>query len=240
VSDRTEPTNSGDAPNGELSRRELKTRKRTALKAEVANARAARQAEKNAKQQAQATAKSDETAAKQAARQVVEDARRARKEAKRSRKNRSVTTPAAVVPNESGPDDVKAAKKAAKQAAKTKAPKDPYRPRFAVAPLSVRVFVVATWLVATLHVFAAGFLYAVVSGRVTVGVDVENGPLLVLMGVVVANAILGIVGIVGMCKGSRLGRRVSLMVVLLGIWALPVSLVAAFALVARDSRDWAI
>lgn len=231
VSDELEST-TGDVSNSEPTRREANKNKRAAMKAEVEAARAANQAERDAKRQAAAVEKETKAAAKQAAKHAAEDARRARKQAKQSRKNKAA--------DGSGDDAVDTDKAKPTKQPKVKEPKDPYRPRFAVAPTAVRVFVLASWLIVVAHLLAAAAFASVAAGQLAVDVAVSSTVLWALTAALSVNTLVLVSGVLGMCRGTRTGWRAGLLGVLVGVWVLPFSLVAALALLARDARDWAI
>lgn len=130
----------------------------------------------------------------------------------------------------------KSEKSVAKKPAKVKPEKDPYRPRYAVAPSSVKMAVVTAWVAVVLHV-ALTALALTISRLQIFGFDVHGLAMVLAVWSAVSVALL-LTGAAGLAKGSRTGWKVLLVG---SVVAFPlVSWLSLLAATRRDSRDWAI
>jgi hypothetical protein len=204
--------------------------------------RSARAAEKARRIEEMRTAKAAKEAAKAQAKAESLAAKAAAKQPKAPKPPKEPKQPKA--PKE--PKQPKAPKEP-KQPKAPKEPKDPYRPRFAVAPTPVRVFTVLAWLMA--FVAAAGAALASLAASGSLEIDLPDGVdgalLYGLAATSALSALLWVAAAVKVSTGFRsgviLGAAAAVFAVLSpAVAAFPLLLASVVALLARDTRDWAI
>jgi len=190
-------------------------------KEKAAARRAEFEAKKAAKDAEKAAAKAAALEEKLAAKQAKQAAKNAKNEAKAAKS--------------AGKSDAKPPRE--KQAAKP--PKDPYRPRFAVAPGKVRGFTVLAAMFALIHVTGAVLLLLETTSTPVFDVVPSDASGVAYLGAALALLVAGlwIVSSTLLCTGRILGRHLGVAAVVLG---LPLSLVAAPLLFSADVRDWAL
>ena len=195
-------------------------------------------------------------AAAKASKAAEKDAAKAAADAEKAAKIEELRTAKASKAAEK--DAAKAAKRSAKQATKSapatdssapiprttseKIEKDPYRPRFAVAPGSVRVFTVVAYLAALFAFAGAAFAGAVATGAVVVD-ELGSAPDLLVWALAAISLVSGTLWALAgslLAAGRRGGIYLGWVAVLVPSTALPLAIIAAISLFARDSRDWAI
>lgn len=209
----------GSAGTPELSRKE----KAAARRAEFEVAKAAKKAEKAA---ATAAAREEKLAAKQA-HDELRAAAKADKKAARAAKKAEKTSGAT-------------AEDADFVATKEKKEKDPYRPRFAVAPVKVRAFTILAAAFALVHAAGAVLLLLESTSSPVLGVVPPDVPsMLVYVGAAVSLVVAGLwtASASLLCAGRVHGKYLGVVVLVLG---LPLSLVAAPLLFSDDVGNWAL
>jgi hypothetical protein len=250
VSDRIEPLTPikpSVTPDSEPSRRQQNAAKKEALKAEILAKRESHQKEKEDRRQELNTAKQANKDAKQAAKNAKkqsgmnavtetldEAAATAPEDETRKRKARTPKTPKTPKPPK--------APKPTKEPALAKEPKDPYRPRFAVAPSMVRLVTIVSLVNAVVHAALAVTIALTVAGVLNLNVPTAaTETLLVALAIVFAAiAALAVIVALGVSRGSRTAWRLGFVLAVLGILGAPLILVMLIALLAHDTRDWAI
>jgi hypothetical protein len=226
VKDVEDPQSSGDVQ--ELSRKEKAAARRAefeAAKEAKAAAKAEQQAAKNAEKAAATAAAREEKLAAKKAQDEIRAAAKAAKEAKRVAKKEAKAAARTEKDIESGD----AASKSGSKEKKEKTEKDPYRPRFAVAPGKVRVFTVLAAVLAVLYGTLAALLVFASASSSVLAYAAAAGALLV--------AVLWVVSASLLCAGRVQGKYLGVVVLVLG---LPLSLVAAPLLFSDDVRSWAL
>jgi len=114
--------------------------------------------------------------------------------------------------------------------------KDPYRPRFAVAPGRVRAFAMVSWVLSALYAGAGSLLAADARSGAVGLVDSSS-----TAGALAALALLAALVLVAsswlLCAGRLAGKRLAFVALVL---ALPLSLPLAPLLLSGDVDDWAL
>ncbi len=239
VSDHIEPLTPikpSVTPDPEPSRRQQNAAKKEALKAEILAKREAHQKEKEDRRQELNTAKQASKDAKQAAKNAKKQsgtnaAATAPEDEDRKRRARTPKTP-----------KPPKAPKPTKEPAPAKEPKDPYRPRFAVAPSMVRLVTIVGLVNAVVHAALAVTIALTVAGVLNLNVPTAATETLLIALAIVFSAIaaLAVIVALGVSRGSRAAWRLGFVLSVLGILGAPLILVMLIALLAHDTRDWAI
>jgi len=209
---------------------------------EKANRAAAKQAaleEKKAAHLAAQATKAEEKANRAAAKQAALEEKKAAHLAAQATKaeekaNRAAAKQAAKQTAEQTTPEAKQAAKPAKE------PKDPYRPRFAVAPGKVRVFTILAAAFAVMYTAGAVLLLLEATSSPVLGVLPAAAPsVLVYVGAAVSLLVAGLwAGSASLlCVGRLPGKHLGIAALVLG---LPLSVVAAPLLFSDDVRDWAL
>ena len=238
-------TPEGSAGTSELSRKEKAAARRAefeAAKTAKAAAKAEQQAAKNAEKAAATAAAREEKIAAKQAHDELRAAAKATKEAARAAKKAAKKAEKASGENEEDADSGDAATKGRKErrGKKEEKEKDPYRPRFAVAPVKVRAFTLLAAAFAFVHVAGAVLLLLEATSSPVLGVVPSDVPsTLVYVGAAVSMMVAGlwIASASLLCVGRVRGKHLGVVVLVLG---LPHSLVAAPLLFSDDVRNWAL
>lgn len=189
---------------------------------------------------------------KAAARRAEFEAKKAAKDAEKAAAKAAALEEklAAKQAKQAAKDEAKAAKSAEKSEARqprekkaAKPPKDPYRPRFAVAPGKVRGFTVLAAMFALIHVTGAVLLLLETTSTPMLGVVPSDASGVAYLGAALALLVAGlwIVSSTLLCTGRILGRYLGVAAVVLGLpLSLATTVVAAPLLFSADVRDWAL
>jgi hypothetical protein len=234
----------GSAGTPELSRKEKAAARRAEFEAAKA-AKAEQQAAKNAEKAAATAAAREEKLAAKQAHDELRAAAKATKEAARAAKKAAKKAEKTSGENEGDADSGDAATKGRKERRgekekKEKKEKDPYRPRFAVAPVKVRAFTLLAAAFAFVHVAGAVLLLLEATSSPVLGVVPSDVPsTLVYVGAAVSMVVAGlwIASASLLCAGRVRGKHLGVVVLVLG---LPLSLVSAPLLFSDDVRNWAL